>query len=340
MVVATLPREIQLATACLDFLEAVYSWNEPDARWLGRAVTAAWELWGRPRWAIGLVYDASDVHNFRYSDLVFTGADEETQAVCRGMLAGLPSEFIAESYRTLCVGFGKQVTGGAEEGWKDLARVGINDLFGINGLDPSGIGCFVGVATARSAATAEQVALSQRLAAHLAAGYRCRRALRGATADPLAQAEAILEPDGRLLEARGAAQAADARKQIQSAAHAMEDVRTDATGKAPTQCWRPRVRARWTLVETRSDSGQRYVIARENQLHTDGLDMLTEREQQVVIAAALGKTNKEIAYELGISDSTTRVLLARACGRLGVRSRQQLFDLPQLRALRGEDPGG
>ena len=332
------PREIQLATACLDFLEAVYSWNEPDARWLGRAVTAAWELWGRPRWAIGLTYDASDVHHFRYADLVFTGADDEVKAVARGMLDGLPSEFIAESYRTLNVGFGKQVTGGAERGWKDLARVGIDDLFGINGIDPSGIGCFVGIATERSAATAEQVALSQRLAAHLAAGYRCRRALRAAGADPLAQAEAILEPDGRLLEARGAAQPEDARKQIQSAARSMQEVRSDSTGKAPTQCWRPRVRARWTLLEAQA-SGQRYVIARENQLHAAGLDLLTEREQQVVIAAALGKTNKEIAYELGISDATARVLLARACARLSVPSRRELLALPWVRAMRGQELG-
>jgi DNA-binding CsgD family transcriptional regulator len=329
-------REVRLATSCLDFLESVYSWAEPDARWLSRAVTAAWELWDRPRWAIGFLYDASDVNAFGYSDLVFTGADDEVQAICRHMLAGLPSKFIAESYRTLTVGFGRRITGGTEPGWQDLARIGINDLFGINGLDPSGIGCFVGVATERSAGTPEQVALSQRLAGHLAAGHRCRRRLRDNAVDALSQAEAVLSLEGTLVEARGPAREDKARAEIQAAARSMEDVRTDARGKAPTQHWRPRVRARWTLLEAQ-DGGDRYLIAQENQLRASGLDVLTDREQQVVIAAALGKSNKEIAYELGISDSTARVLLARAYGRLSVRSRRDLLALPWVRAMRGQE---
>jgi DNA-binding CsgD family transcriptional regulator len=250
----------------------------------------------------------------------------------------MPPQFIAESYRSLSVGFGRRVIGGAEFGWKDLARIGANDLFGINGLDPSGVGCFIGVATARSAATAEQVALSQRLAAHLAAGYRCRRLLGGSATAALSQAEAIMEPGGRLVEARGAADPPEARQEIVAAAQAMEDVRADARGKAPTQRWRPRVRARWTLLEAQAQpGGQRFLIARENQQRASGLDVLTEREQQVVTAAALGKSNKEIAYELGISDSTARVLLARAYGRLSVRSRRELLDLPWVRVIRGAE---
>jgi DNA-binding NarL/FixJ family response regulator len=37
------------------------------------------------------------------------------------------------------------------------------------------------------------------------------------------------------------------------------------------------------------------------------------REQQVVALATLGRTNKFIAYELGLAHSTVRVLMARAC---------------------------
>jgi DNA-binding CsgD family transcriptional regulator len=60
-------------------------------------------------------------------------------------------------------------------------------------------------------------------------------------------------------------------------------------------------------------------------------DALTERERHVVAGAIVGKSSKEIAYELGISDSTTRVLLGRAYRRLGVRSRTQLVQLAQAR---------
>jgi DNA-binding CsgD family transcriptional regulator len=63
------------------------------------------------------------------------------------------------------------------------------------------------------------------------------------------------------------------------------------------------------------------------------LGLLTRREQQVVLGAASGKSTKEIAHELGISPSTARVLLSRACSRLGVRSRKQLLTLPSVRAL-------
>jgi DNA-binding CsgD family transcriptional regulator len=69
-----------------------------------------------------------------------------------------------------------------------------------------------------------------------------------------------------------------------------------------------------------------------------GLGLLTQREQQVVLGAASGKSTKEIAFELGISASTARVLLGRACWRLGVRSRAQLLTLPSVKALADLQP--
>ena len=102
--------------------------------------------------------------------------------------------------------------------------------------------------------------------------------------------------------------------------------------------WRPRVVGRWTLVDAADRGGDRYVLARENQTPLPGLHLLTEREQQVVVSAAIGRSAKETAYELGISHSTARVLLSRAYSRLGVRSRKELFALPSIRGLRGERP--
>ena len=49
-----------------------------------------------------------------------------------------------------------------------------------------------------------------------------------------------------------------------------------------------------------------------------------------------GNSNKAIAFDLGIADATVRVLLWRAYGKLGVRSRRDLiakaFGLAQLQA--------
>ena len=44
---------------------------------------------------------------------------------------------------------------------------------------------------------------------------------------------------------------------------------------------------------------------------------LTPREREILDAVLAGKTHKEIAFELGLSDSTVRVLYARAMKRLG-----------------------
>jgi DNA-binding CsgD family transcriptional regulator len=52
---------------------------------------------------------------------------------------------------------------------------------------------------------------------------------------------------------------------------------------------------------------------------------LTKREAEVLACACLGSSNKEIAYDLGLSPSTVGVLLFRAAGKLGAQSRQELL---------------
>jgi DNA-binding CsgD family transcriptional regulator len=83
--------------------------------------------------------------------------------------------------------------------------------------------------------------------------------------------------------------------------------------------------ARWTLVATYECEGARYVVARENQPTVYRLPELSEREQQVVACLAFGRSTKEIAFALGVSDSTVRVLVARASARLRVRTREELL---------------
>jgi DNA-binding CsgD family transcriptional regulator len=106
----------------------------------------------------------------------------------------------------------------------------------------------------------------------------------------------------------------------------------------------PLVDARWTLVDAYERGGARYIVARENQADVRGLARLTDRERQVVAFLALGRSTKEIAYSLGISDSTTRVLLSRAAVRLGARTRQELVRLatreafPDLAGLEATEP--
>jgi two-component system response regulator DesR len=47
------------------------------------------------------------------------------------------------------------------------------------------------------------------------------------------------------------------------------------------------------------------------------LGPLTPREEQVIGLIDRGMTSKEVAYELGVSDATVRVLISRALRKLG-----------------------
>ncbi|TAM84446.1 MAG: response regulator transcription factor [Jatrophihabitans sp.] len=53
------------------------------------------------------------------------------------------------------------------------------------------------------------------------------------------------------------------------------------------------------------------------------LDSLTEREREVLVAMALGRTNGEIAAEFCLSEATVKTHVSRVLGKLGARDRVQ-----------------
>jgi DNA-binding CsgD family transcriptional regulator len=62
-------------------------------------------------------------------------------------------------------------------------------------------------------------------------------------------------------------------------------------------------------------------VAKANGFASSGPDLLTERERQIATCFSIGLTNKETAYQLGVSHSTVRVLAARAAAKLGAKDR-------------------
>jgi DNA-binding NarL/FixJ family response regulator len=50
---------------------------------------------------------------------------------------------------------------------------------------------------------------------------------------------------------------------------------------------------------------------------------LAPREREVLLLVAAGRTNRQIAFELGISEETVKTLLERAYAKLGVRRRAE-----------------
>ena len=95
------------------------------------------------------------------------------------------------------------------------------------------------------------------------------------------------------------------------------------------------IASRWTVVEQFESGGRRYILATEEPPKPSPHALLSPREQQALANAALGHSNKEVAYALGLAHSTVRVLLTRAAKKLGAHTRSDL--LRRFEALRTID---
>lgn len=214
-----------------------------------------------------------------------------------------------------------------------LGPIGWRDIFVVNGLDPTGHGVYV--ATGRKRATplpTPQRARWTRLAVHLASAWRLRRQLRDAAARSVDAAEAVLAPDGKIAHALEAAKPREARRQLTQAAHVIERARTrrGRDDRAVAE-WTGLIAARWSLVDHFEADGKRWLLARRNDVASVGdAAALSPRELQAVAFAALGHDNKLIAYEMGITAETVRVLLHRAARKLRARDRNELITRARL----------
>lgn len=196
---------------------------------------------------------------------------------------------------------------------------GAQDVFAINALDVSGRGLWLGAPWPEvSPASPERDTLFTRVAAHLTSAHRLRRMEQRTS-------EAVLSPDGTLLHAEEPAKDAETRAELRRAAMALEHARSRAGRQdveGSTRRWRPLVLSRWSLLDEFDTDGRRFVVAVNNRASArSARGELSEREHQVMSHAKLGHSNKVIAYELGLSASTVRVLMHRAVKKLGAKSR-------------------
>ena len=169
-----------------------------------------------------------------------------------------------------------------------------------------------------------------RFAAHVGAALR----LRNSGADAVSSV-AVLSPRGRFED--GTPDAVAARDDLARAAKDMDRARGKLRRIDPEEAlslWRALVRGEWSLVEWFDHDGKRFLLAQANSIPVVLRKALTKREREVVACAAMGHSNKLIAYDLGLSVGTVSVLLARASKKLGVSGRVGL-----IRAFRDEVEG-
>lgn len=83
----------------------------------------------------------------------------------------------------------------------------------------------------------------------------------------------------------------------------------------------------WTVASEDEAGGRRRLVLMETDGAAARIGRLTPRERQVLSQCARGHHTKLVAYEIGISPTTVRVLLGRAARKLGVATRGAALDL-------------
>lgn len=330
------------AALVLDLLAAAYRLDLDDAEYLRELVARAEPLLDRGHGVASYTYDAHDPSRPAMRQLAISSSFDPAwlSAFYTEMerLAAFPSP------RTHPIGFEiwsrmacAQVSNiAAMRSFLPLFALfgGARDVFALNALDASGFGLWLGAPWPRATKpSAQRETLFTRVAAHLTTAQRLRRQLPG---EPR-RTEAILSPDGELLHAEVPAQARDARAELRRATMALERARTREGRRdveLATRQWKPLVLSRWSMLDEFDSDGRRFVIAVDNRAPTARAHAaLSDREHQVLTHALLGHSNKVIAYELGLSDSTVRVLLHRASQKLGTKTRREAIE--RYRALLG-----
>jgi DNA-binding CsgD family transcriptional regulator len=322
----------------VELVEAIYAVEEPVDGWLRGVLEAARPVLDRGEGIGGVAYDLSDQAKVRVFALDGIGITPEWLQA--GVAMHQSDEIRATMHQTYrkVVGTNRDVRDprarAITQAW--FERYGYADDLVVSGYNASGIGCALHAFSRKAYRfTRRDRELFARVALHLAAGSRLLHRLSSRETEGEPKIEAVLDPEGKVHDASAPAKSKDARAHLAAAVRRREwargPARADPARALPA--WKGLVAQRWSLVDQFESDGRRYVLARENEPSTRGPRNLSARERQVASLAALGRTNKEIAYELGLAHATVRVLLSRAAAKLGARTRRELV----LRLLRTKD---
>ncbi|HEY1958760.1 MAG TPA: LuxR C-terminal-related transcriptional regulator [Polyangiaceae bacterium] len=321
----------------LAIVDAAYTLEGTHQEWLDRlaSVTNANIPFRR---TLGVVANAYDISDRRRPDLVRDGVAWATDDV-----DGLKTrwtklvdfyskdpERTAAGYGALDEGLGLDIPADGRERLAGVLRdLDMGDVYGVNARNPSGQGCLLRVYLPKRfepLAPAQRRTIA-RIARHVAAAYRLRSRLEPDAAVGIDDADAVVKPNGDVAHAVGAARTSEAREELRRAAVRLALVRGRTRFEDPEAAmahWKALVDARWSLVDHFERDGTRFLVARRNDCQPASIALLTQRERQVVALAAMGQSNKAIAYDLGVATSTVGVLVSRALRRLGLRSRRDL----------------
>lgn len=314
----------------VDVVEAAYALDGDLHAWLTRLAEAARPSLDR---GLGVVAYVGETQTLRPVDVAMVGVTEGVQRLLEAVgerAAGAVDEtYLGEPMRFVSVSESTFFGDALRDHWEETGRAsGLVD--GVSVYVHSGanrtVHLFAASASLERPSERERRAWL-RVVSHVAAGHRVR-ALLGQGGPTDAQCDAVLDPCGRLLDARNDATAPIARKALRDAVRAMELARgpmRNSAAERALELWRGLVAGRWSLVDRWDSDGRRFIVAIENAPESVDPRALRPREGAVARLAAEGAGPKDIAYALGISPSNARAVLASALAKLGLSSRAELF---------------
>jgi hypothetical protein len=313
-------------------LDAAYSLEGTDGGWLHRLAEACLPELPADRGLIACIYDATDpgwIHT-RAGTMFNIDFELVRRLHAVPVVRGKESHAMVDLVRSGAVTTLRRGIRDIEvcrEHYEPLLRSeGLRDILYVNAADPTHHGCLLIVPSVRGKWAPRTAHRWRRIAAHIAASMRVRGNVdRPATAftsgmcDEGPLTEAILSPSGRLEHATASTDSTQARATLRRAVLARDAARSSQHVHAPEEAlamWQALIAGRWSLVDRFDADGRRYVVARRNDPDVGDPRGLSIRERQILSYAALGHSNKLIAYELGIASSTVAVHLTRAKKKL------------------------
>ncbi len=181
--------------------------------------------------------------------------------------------------------------------------------------------------TARRAATRAERFVLNRVAAHVGSALRLRAQVERLDPEDSDTTEAIFKPDGKLVDARGAARSKSARERLRESVLRSERARGPLRRRDSSQAlalWEALVRGRWSLVDRFDTHGTRMILAVENTPPANDPRGLSASQLRVADALGHGRTTKEIAYTFGVSPSAVNNSIGETRRKLSLRSRSEV----------------
>ncbi len=307
----------------LEIIEAIYREEKSERAWIDGILEAAKPVIDEGLGVVGFPFELGpNGFNVPFSRVVAAGKGLGP-GLMRAVTATIrDDDRVQKSYRAVLCATGSEENHLDRKGFTLMRPLGVEDSIGIVGVSTAGGGvCLVSLLPQITKLRPAVRARLSRVAAHLGVGQRYRQLLKKNNR------EAIFSANAKLLHAEGDATTREARATLTRAVVALDRARgkqrrTDPDGAL--EAWKGLVDARWSLVDEFETDGKRFIVARENEPISPPLPALSKRERQIVGYLAIGHTSKLIAYELGISDATVRVLLHRAMQKVKVTSRKDL----------------